>query len=79
MTQQELEILEAAIDRMGWPEINAFHAELRKGQSIYEDAGGFMLRAIRRLFGLTHDRDEVVTYKEAVRAMVEAAKAEGRT
>lgn len=74
MTQQELELLEAAIDRMGWDEIHAFNAELCKGQSIYEDAGGFMLRAIRRLFGLKHDRDEVVTYQEAARALIESAK-----
>ena len=60
---------ERAIERMGWPEIHAFNAELHRGQSIYEDAGGFMLRAIRRLFGLAA-RDDVVTYQEAVRALV---------
>ena len=60
---------ERAIDRMGWPEINAFHSEFRRGQSVYEDAGGFLLRAIRKLFGL-QPRDGVVTYRDAADAMV---------
>lgn len=59
---------ERAIARMGWPEINAFHAALRRGQGIHEDAGGFMLRAMRYLLGLKPSRDPVVTYREAVRA-----------
>ena len=40
--------LENAISRMGWPEIRAFQEELRKGQSIYEDAGGYFMRGFRR-------------------------------
>src|SRR5690606_2461026 len=64
--------IERAIERMGWAEINAFHAELKRGQSIYEDAGGFFLRAFRRLFGLP-PRDEVVTYQEAARAALKQA------
>jgi hypothetical protein len=64
---------EAAIDRMGWPEIHAFQRELKRGQDYREDAGGFMMRAIRRLFGLPSPYSEVVTYQEAARAMVEKA------
>lgn len=71
---REREILEAAIDRMGWPEIHAFQEELRRGQDIREDAGGFMMRAIRRLFGLPSPHSEVVTYQQAARAMIAAAK-----
>jgi hypothetical protein len=60
--------LEEAIDRMGWPEIHAFEDELRKGQGVREDAGGFMLRAIKALFGLKPDTVE--TYRNAMRAML---------
>lgn len=62
----ERRAIEAAIDRMGWNEIDAFNAERMRGQSIYEDAGGFMLRCFRRLFGLPPmpDRD-VVSYQQA--------------
>ena len=65
----EAEVLERAIDRMGWPEIHAFQNELRKGQDIYEDAGGYLMRAIKALFGLK-PRDPVLTYQDAARAMV---------
>src|SRR5690606_27629603 len=66
---------EQAIERMGWPEIHAFRAELQRGQSVYEDAGGFFLRAIRRLFGLPV-RDTVVTYQDAARAALAKAEAQ---
>lgn len=69
----EKEILEAAIDRMGWDEINAFNAELYRGQSTFEDAGGYMLRAIKRLFGLPTQENVIVTYQEAARALVNQA------
>lgn len=72
VTLTEREAVEAAIDRMGWPEIHAFQDELRKGQDVFEDAGGFMMRAIRRLFGLPSSRPEVVNYQKAAKAMVEA-------
>jgi len=62
---------ERRIDKMGWPEIHAFYGELYKGQDIYEDAGGFFLRALRRLFGLKK-RETVTTYKEAAQAMLHA-------
>lgn len=67
----EREALEHAIERMGWPEIHAFDDELRRGQSIFEDAGGYMLRCIRRLFGLPQVDERVVTYQRAARALVE--------
>ena len=69
--------LEEAIDRMGWPEIHAFQDELRKGQDIREDAGGFMLRAIKALFGIK-PTDPVTTYQQAARALVDAALKENR-
>lgn len=74
ITMSQEEALEDAIDRMGWPEIHAFHAELRKGQDYREDAGGFMMRAIRRLFGLPQPALDVVNYQQAARAMVDAAR-----
>ncbi len=66
-------VLNVAIDEMGWPEINAFNEERAKGQSIYEDAGGYCLRFIGRLFG-AKPKDAVVTYREAMTAMLAAAE-----
>lgn len=74
MTKEERAILEAAVDRMGWPEIRAFERELRRGQDIYEDAGGFLMRAFRRLFGLPSSVDKVMTYQQAARAMIDEAE-----
>lgn len=74
ITMSQEEALEDAIKRMGWPEIHAFQDELRKGQDYREDAGGFMMRAIRRLFGLPRPALDVVNYQQAARAMVEAAR-----
>lgn len=71
--------MDAAIDRMGWDEIDAFNAERMRGQSIYEDAGGFMHRCFRRLFGLPPLPDrQVVTYQRAARAMIDEATAATR-
>jgi hypothetical protein len=70
--REELAALERAIDRMGWREIDAFHAELRKGQDVYEDAGGYFMRAIRALFGIAPP-DPVLTYQNAARALVRKA------
>lgn len=68
----ELEVLEAAIDRMGWDEIRAFQSELRRGQDMREDAGGYMIRAIKALFGVKSS-DTITTYQDACRAMMEEA------
>jgi len=65
----ERQVIIDAIDRIGWPEINAFRAELAKGQSFDEDAGGFMVRAIARLFRFRRRRDPVVTHQDAARAL----------
>jgi hypothetical protein len=68
-------LLAEAVDRMGWPEIHAFRDELRRGQDVFEDAGGFWMRAIRRLFGLPSPYSEVETYQQAARRMVAEASA----
>lgn len=65
----ETDALERAIDRMGWPEIHAFREHL--AQDVLEDAGGFMIRKIKRLFGIK--RDTVLSYQNAARAMIETA------
>ncbi|GEP08903.1 hypothetical protein [Methylobacterium gnaphalii] len=31
----------SAMERMGWPEINAFHQELARGQDVREYGGGY--------------------------------------
>lgn len=63
-------VLNVAIDEMGWPEIDAFNKEVSKGQDVCEDAGGYLLRCIGRLFGAKPERDEVTTYKDAMKVMV---------
>lgn len=70
ITDEEAEIVERVIDRMGWPEIHAFQE--RMSQDVYEDAGGFMLRRIKRLFGIR--RDPILTHQEACRAMLAQAR-----
>ena len=69
-SNEERRVLERAIDRMGWDEINAYDTEMRKGQGICEDAGGYVLRGLRRLFGLPGKDEEIVTYQQAARAML---------
>ncbi len=69
----EAAVLERAIEAMGWPQIRAFEEELARGQDVCEDAGGFMLRAVRRLFGLPSPKASVLTYQAAARAMVRRA------
>lgn len=69
----ERDALETAVGRMGWPEIHAYHAEMRKGQGIYEDAGGYIMRGLRRLFGLAQEDEEIITYRRAAKAMVKTA------
>jgi hypothetical protein len=70
--QSERDALERAVDRMGWPEIHAFRAELHMGQGVREDAGGYFMRAIRALLGI-RPRDPVLTYRTAARALIERA------
>jgi hypothetical protein len=65
------EILDLIFDNIGWDEINAYHAELRKGQDIREDAGGYMLRCIKRLFG--SKVDPVTNYQQAAQALMKEA------
>jgi len=72
--KSERQILCEALDRIGWNEIYAFRDELRKGQSIYEDAGGYFKRAIARLFGIV-PRDEVVSYRQAAQKLIDELQA----
>jgi len=55
-------------DDLGWPDINRFNAELSKGQSVYEDAGGYFVRAIMALFG--KKADPVLSYRAAATALL---------
>lgn len=57
---------------IGWPEINAYHDELNKGQSVWEDGGGFFVRCIMALFG--KKPDEVETYQQAAARLLAEAK-----
>lgn len=63
------EIIDTTIDEMGWPEIGEYNKEFRRGQ-MYDDAGGFIMRAIGRLFGARHKYDELTNYKKSMKTMI---------
>lgn len=46
-----------------------FWRECRSGQSVYEDAGGYMLRCYKAMIGLPVE--EPYTYAQAIRALTE--------
>ena len=54
---------------IGWPEIHAFQDQLRLGQGIREDGGGFFVRCIMALFG--RKPDPVETYRQATRRLLD--------
>lgn len=60
---------------MGWPEIHAFNAELKRGQDIYEDGGGYFRRCILALMGRP-SKTVVENYQDAFKRL--AAEHEGR-
>lgn len=74
----EEDVLRKAVWRMGWPEIKAFQDELSKGQDVREDAGGYFMRAIGRLFGVKPERDEVTTYQDAAMAIIDTLATESQ-
>lgn len=57
-------------ERLGWSEINAFNAELHKGQSVFEDAGGYFIRCILALFGIKKPAAKIVSYQDAARSLL---------
>ena len=57
---------------IGWPEIRAFQDELRKGQDVREDGGGFFVRCIMALFG--RRPDPVETYQQAAERLLREVK-----
>ncbi len=59
---------------LGWDDIRRYHDELKKGQDIYEDGGGFFLRAIRVLLRIQKP-DTVTTYQTAATEMLKNAEA----
>ena len=61
-------------DKLGWDDIRRFQTELKRGQGIREDGGGFFIRCIMALFG--KKPDTVETYQEAARRLL--AEAEGQ-
>lgn len=72
-TEKVKQVLEAYTDNLGWDQLHKYHEELRRGQCVYEDAGGYFIRAIKALFGCKIRRDELETYQEATRRLIEAS------
>ena len=56
-------------DHIGWPDIRRFQTQLRRGQGVREDGGGFFVRCIMALISRTYN-SEVETYQEAARRML---------
>ena len=73
----ELWAVERALANMGWPEIRAYEQEWRNGQGD-DDAGGYFLRCLSRLFGVKRPlRAAVDLHRKGMRAMVEQAARKG--
>lgn len=58
-------------DHLGWPDIRRFETELRRGQRIHEDGGGFFMRCVMTLFGKRPN--PVETYQDAARRLLQEA------
>lgn len=58
-------------EELEWQDIDAYEAELRKGQSIREDAGGYFLRCLKRLIGYKIPDEDVITYRKAAKALID--------
>lgn len=58
-------------DDLGWADIHRFQDELRKGQGVREDGGGFFVRCIMALFG--KKPDPVETYQQAAERLLREA------
>lgn len=56
------EITAAFVDEMGWDEVKAFNAEIRRGQ-LYDDAGGYLVRCIGKLFGARGRFDQLSNHR----------------
>lgn len=56
---------------LGWPDIHRFQDELRHGQGVREDGGGFFVRCIMALFG--KKPDPVENYQQAAARLLREA------
>lgn len=72
-TEKVKQVLEAYTDNLSWDQLHEYHKELRKGQCVREDAGGYVIRTIKALFGCKINRDELETHQDAVRRLIEAS------
>lgn len=68
-TEQAQQVADTLIDEMGWEEINRFYDEKSFGQAE-DDAGGFVLRCIGKLFGARGRYDDLTAYKVRARAAI---------
>jgi hypothetical protein len=55
-------------DKIDWTDIHRFHDEAKKGQDIYEDAGGYFVRKIKALLRIKVD--PVTNYQNAAKALL---------
>ena len=58
-----------------WPHIRAFQDEMRGGQGVREDAGGFWVRCLMALFG--RKPDPVETYQKAAARLLQEVHNKG--
>lgn len=67
-SRRSLRLLQAVFGELCQADIDRFWVESRKGQSVYEDAGGGMLRCYRALVGLP--TEESYTYQAALADLI---------
>ena len=53
--KRRLARLESMFDRLSNEDLARYYEQVRLGQSVYEDAGGYMLRCYRAMLGLPVD------------------------
>jgi len=59
-------------EKLGWPDIHRFQDELRHGQGVREDGGGYFIRCIMALFG--KKPDPVESYQQAALRLLRQAE-----
>lgn len=66
-TRRTLADLEAVFGHLDNAALRRWWVELRKGQSVYEDAGGYLLRCYEAMAG--REVEEPYTYEDAATAI----------
>lgn len=64
--------MEEVFGRINQSDLDRFWAEMRKGQSVYEDAGGYLVRCYAALMGL--ETEDHLTYAKATEILLDGGE-----